>query len=160
MTRRGKGIFKDFIQTNYDLMDKMVEVGIPIQGVFNRDNLPRIMSDGCYILNLDESSGSGTHWTGFLKAGNIVIYFDSFGLPPPDIVTKRLLPSKVYYGDKMLQHLETSSCGYWVIAFFCWMCRVHSSGSLLDHYQNFIDKFDHSDQEMNERLLEKFLLPY
>lgn len=160
MSREGRGIFRDFIQTNWDLEEKMNEVGIPIMGVFNKDNLPRVVMDGCYVLNLDDSDGPGTHWTGFLKKGGVVIYFDSFGMPPPDMVVKKLSPCKIYWGDKMLQHLETSSCGYWVVAFFCWMMRVSGSNGLLDHYQEFIDQFDPQDQGKNEKRLKKFLLPF
>ena len=30
-------------------------------GVYSRDNLPRI-KDGAYVINLDEYSDTGTHW--------------------------------------------------------------------------------------------------
>ena len=33
-------------------------------GVYSRDNLPRI-KDGAYVINLDEYSDTGTHWIAF-----------------------------------------------------------------------------------------------
>ena len=31
-------------------------------GVFSRDNLPKTMKDGDYVINLDEYAGVGTRW--------------------------------------------------------------------------------------------------
>ena len=45
-------------------------------GVYSRDNLPRI-KDEAYVINLDEHSDTGTHWVA-LYVQNNVIYFDSF----------------------------------------------------------------------------------
>ena len=48
-------------------------------GVFSRDNLPKI-KDGAYIINLDEYSDIGTHWVALWVNNNNVTYFDSFGV--------------------------------------------------------------------------------
>ena len=34
-------------------------------GVYARDNLPNIIKDGAYVINLDEYSNIGTHWIAF-----------------------------------------------------------------------------------------------
>jgi len=34
-------------------------------------------------MNLNDTSGNGTHWVAWLKRGNDTFYFDSFGLSPP-----------------------------------------------------------------------------
>ena len=31
-------------------------------GVFSRDNMPKTIKDGVYIINLDEYADVGTHW--------------------------------------------------------------------------------------------------
>ena len=31
-------------------------------GVFSRDNLPKKIKDGAYVINLDEYADTGTHW--------------------------------------------------------------------------------------------------
>ncbi|KAF0701799.1 Uncharacterized protein FWK35_00030099, partial [Aphis craccivora] len=53
--------------------------------VFSRDSLPKkphVIE--CGILNLDISSGGGSHWVAFHKNKDKVIYFDSFGdISPP-----------------------------------------------------------------------------
>ena len=31
-------------------------------GVFSRNNLPKKIKDGAYVINLDEHKDTGTHW--------------------------------------------------------------------------------------------------
>ena len=49
-------------------------------GVYSRDNLPKIIKNGAYVINLDEYADGGTHWFALHVKNNEVIYFDSFGL--------------------------------------------------------------------------------
>ena len=48
-------------------------------GVFSRDNLPKI-EDGAYVINLDEYSDIETRWVALYVNNNSVAYFDSFGV--------------------------------------------------------------------------------
>ena len=48
-------------------------------GPFSRDNLPKI-KHGAYVINLDEYSDIGTHWTALYSLNNDVTYFGSFGV--------------------------------------------------------------------------------
>ena len=49
-------------------------------GVCSRDNLPKAIKNGAYIINLDEYADVGTHWIALYLKNNEVIYFDSFGV--------------------------------------------------------------------------------
>ena len=49
-------------------------------GVYSRDNLPKITKKGAYLINLDEYENTGTHWIALFVKTNEVIYFDSFGI--------------------------------------------------------------------------------
>ena len=49
-------------------------------GVFSRDNLPKKIKDGAYVINLDEYRDIGTHWIALFCKKNEIIYFDSFGV--------------------------------------------------------------------------------
>ena len=49
-------------------------------GVYSRDNLPKKIKDGAYVINLDEYSYVGTHWIVLYISNNEIIYFDSFGV--------------------------------------------------------------------------------
>ena len=46
--------------------------------VYSRDNLPDKIKNRVYIINLDEYSDTGTHWTALYVLNNSVTYFDSF----------------------------------------------------------------------------------
>ena len=48
--------------------------------VFSRDNLPNIIKNGAYVINLDEYHDIGTHWVALYVNNTIVTYFDSFGV--------------------------------------------------------------------------------
>ena len=45
-----------------------------------RDNLPKTIKKGAYVINLDEYTDIGTHWIALYVKNNEVIYFDSFGV--------------------------------------------------------------------------------
>ena len=64
--------------TNFEIQ-KYYKNGPRFNGVYSRDNLPKI-KDGAYIINLDEYSDIGTHWVALWVNNNNVTYFDSFGL--------------------------------------------------------------------------------
>ena len=48
-------------------------------GVFSRDNIPRI-KDGAYVINLDHKQSKGTYWVLLFIDGIASAYFDSFGI--------------------------------------------------------------------------------
>ena len=53
-------------------------------GVYSRDNLPKTklnkkIKDGECVINLDNYSNIGTHWTALYVVRNVT-YFDSFGV--------------------------------------------------------------------------------
>ena len=49
-------------------------------GVFSRNNLPKKIRDGEYIINLDEFADVGTHWVALFCNKNEIVYFNSFGV--------------------------------------------------------------------------------
>ena len=49
-------------------------------GVFSRNNLPKKIKDGVYVINHNEHADVGTHWIALFCNKNTVIYFDSFGV--------------------------------------------------------------------------------
>ena len=48
-------------------------------GVYSRDNLPKAIKKGAYLINLGEYADVGTHWIAFYVKDNEIIYFNSFG---------------------------------------------------------------------------------
>ena len=49
-------------------------------GVFSRDNLPKKVKDGAYVINLDKSPNFGTLWIALFYRKSQIVYFYSFGV--------------------------------------------------------------------------------
>ena len=81
-------------------------------GAYIDDRLPKKLLNGYYIINLNGRS----HWTVLLNDGQIYFYFDSYGFPASQEVEDQI--GEYVYSDLQIQHLNSSSCGYYVIA---WM---------------------------------------
>ena len=64
--------------TNFEIQ-KYYQNEPRFNGVYSRDNLPKKIKDGTYIISLDEYADVGTHWIALLCKSEIV-YFDSFGV--------------------------------------------------------------------------------
>ena len=65
--------------TNFEIQ-KYYENEPRFNRVFSRDNLPKKIKDGAYVINLDEYADTGTHWIVLFCKKNEIIYFDSFGV--------------------------------------------------------------------------------
>lgn len=72
------------------------------------------------IVNLDNSTGSGTHWVCFRKENSKVEYFDSYGdLRPPAEIQRYLSGTYISYNRTGYQKLHDSSeiCGHLCLSF-------------------------------------------
>ena len=47
---------------------------------FHKNNLPKKVKNGAYVINLDEYEDVGTHWIALFCNRNETVYFDSFGV--------------------------------------------------------------------------------
>ena len=82
------------------------------RGVFFRDALPiKTKLNECGILNLDSSSGDGTHCVMWFKKGKDKFYFDSYGLQPPsELIT--YLKSPLFHNSERVQQNGEVFCGH------------------------------------------------
>ena len=60
----------------------------------------------CGILNLDSSSGDGTHWVMWLKKDKEKLYFDSYGVQPPDELIAYVKSPILYNSERVQQNGE------------------------------------------------------
>lgn len=68
-----------------------------------------------YVLNLDPSYLSGSHWTALiLNSCGPHTYFDSYGLAPPQELFI-FLDKNVKWNSQTLQHPLSTTCGQWCI---------------------------------------------
>lgn len=106
--------------TNLDLIkySKIFKI-THFRGVFCRDALPYIPKQNERgIINLDITSGPGTHWVAYIKKAKIVIYYDPIGnIPPPPEVLRYFRNSYVYYNHHADQKPNTVNCGHLCIQF-------------------------------------------
>lgn len=105
------------------------------------------------VINLqDFLAGSGTHWVcAFRDRGlRAVNYFDSFGLPLPDVVKTWLSQSGyVMYSGNQIQDRRSIMCGWYCLLFL--HDRAHgrlANDILLD--------FDPRPSERNEHIVQEF----
>ena len=86
-------------------------------------NLPKI-NDGAYVINLDESSDTGTHWVALWLHNNNVTYFDSFRVEhiPKEIktfVNNKNIKTKIF----RIQAHDSIMCGSFSIGFIDFMLK-------------------------------------
>ena len=65
--------------TNFEIQ-KYYKNEPKFNGVFSRNNLPKKIKDGAYVINLDEYADVGTHWIVLFCSKNEIVYFGSFGV--------------------------------------------------------------------------------
>lgn len=70
------------------------------------------------IVNLDSSSGPGTHWVAYVKHGPKVLYYDSFGdLQPPLEFERYMREYLIKYNHHRFQKPATVNCGHLCLQF-------------------------------------------
>ena len=80
MVLEKNGIFNAaLLLTDFEIQ-KYYENEPRFNDVFSRNNLPKKMIDGAYVINLDEYADVGTHWIALFCNRNQIVYFDSFGV--------------------------------------------------------------------------------
>lgn len=71
------------------------------------------------ILNLSSDAHNGTHWTALRQTPISFIYFDSFGVTPPESVIQlaKKKGKKLYYNLDEYQHINEGFCGEYSLLF-------------------------------------------
>lgn len=113
--------------------------------VINREDIYKIGEEGYYVINLDEKTGPGTHWTTMYYNPKFTFYFDSFGLPPPQELIEKT-DDKIVYNSSQYQNMKSVLCGYYCIMFINELQRTGD-------YYHFVDMFSKKDTIANERLV-------
>lgn len=72
--------------SNLDLKRIAELYNIPLINVLSKDIFDKMKPRaGNYIVNLDDSDSGGTHWTALILNDQYAIYYDSFGMPMPQM---------------------------------------------------------------------------
>ena len=122
-------------------------------GVFSRYNLPKIIKNGAYVINLDEYYDIGTHWVALYVNNKTVTYFDSFGVEHiPKEIMKFIDHKNIITNIFRIQAYDSITCGYFCIGFIRFMFNDNS-------LTNFTNLFLPNDFKRNDDItLNYFLL--
>ena len=136
--------------SNKDIDEILKNYKIKYNGIFSKDELPNKLLNGFYVINMQSSKdGHGTHWTALFKINDgYSLYWDSFGFPSPQDVVDKL--HDYDYNHKDIQNINSSSCGYYCIAFIKFM-NSHSNNPI-KAFDTFISLFS-KDTNKNEQIL-------
>lgn len=143
--------------TNIDIEELCKEFKIPLVACIPKDMLrPLKYKNGGYIINLNNSNQSGSHWTALFVRDSHCCYFDSFGIGPPLEVLKFCKGKFLIINKDQIQNLNHESCGYYAIAFLHYMSRAKGD-NLKTNLFMFAKPFDIDKTSNNDNILQVYL---
>ena len=124
--------------TNFEIQ-RYCQNEIRLNGVFSRNNLPKKIKDGVYVINLDKYADVGTHWIALLCNKNEFVYFDSFGVEHVSKEIKEFIGTKNIKANIFRVKANNSvMCGYFCIGFIYFML----AGKKLTDFTNLFSPYD------------------
>ena len=124
--------------TNFEIQ-RYYENEQRFNGVFSRNNLPKKIKDGAYVINLDEYADVGTHWIALFCNRNEIVYFDSFGVEHVPKEIKEFVGNKNIKANIFREQANNSvMCGYFCTGFIDFML----AGKKLTDFTNMFSPYD------------------
>lgn len=159
LIQEGYGLIKK-IKNAHPLSDsdiKLIMKDVPtFLGCFPKDRVKMIpkelrsrntvskKKDLCFIVNLDDSKGQGTHWTAVNVDSKMPYteYYDSFGITPPLSVIKFLKKYKkpIHYQTEQLQGDNSILCGYYCCDYLVQRYKGKQPNDILKQFTNHPSK--------------------
>ena len=107
--------------TNFEIQ-KYYQNEPRFNSVFSRNNLPKKIKDGAYVINLDEYADVGTHWIALFCNRNEIVYFDSFGVEHvPEEIKDFIRNENIKANIFRVQANNSIMCSYFYIKFIDYM---------------------------------------
>ena len=132
--------------TNFEL-EKYYENELRFNGVYSRNNLPKKIKDGAYVINLDEYADVSTHWIALFCNKREIVCFDSFGVEHVPEEIKKIVGNKNIIPNIFRAQAKNSvMCGYFWIGFI----DFRLAGKKLTDFTNI---FSPHDFEKNDRII-------
>jgi hypothetical protein len=136
--------------TNNDINYILYNIVDNYDGCYMSDEGYKIKDGYYYIYNLNNSKQKGSHWVSLYKnKSGKSFYFDSYGFVCDKEIEPYIKPYK--YNHHQIQDINSSSCGYYCIAFIVFMKYCDNK------FDDFIKMFDKNDFKLNEFILYNFL---
>ena len=115
----------------YCKVPKYYEQDCRFNGIFSRNNWPRI-KDGAYVINFVDKNSKGTHWILIFINKNTAIYFE---------VLNKIRDKSITHNIFRIQHNESIMCGFYCVAFLKYML----AGKILLGYTNLFSSDEYKD---------------
>jgi hypothetical protein len=139
------------ILSDSEILEILDNYNIKINGIYQKDKLNNL-HNGFYVINLESSNdGNGTHWCGLYYDSEKSCWFDSYGFPAPEEI--ELIIQDYEYNKYDIQHINSSSCGFYVIAFIKFL---HNKKDKQKAFETFINLFKKNTFQ-NEHILKSLL---
>ena len=107
LEKKGKGIVRAGYEEEWD---------------FWRNNFPKTIKNGSYVINLDEYLDVGTHWIAWFCNRSENVYFDSFGVEHVPEENKEFINNKNIIANIFwVQANNSIICGWFCIGFIDFM---------------------------------------
>ena len=122
-------------------------------GAYSRNNLPKKIKKGAYVINLDEYENTGTHWIALFVKTNEAIYFDSFVIEHiPKEINKFISNKNIISNIFRIQAYDSIMCGYFCIEFINYMLK---GKTLLDYTNLFFPNDFKKNDQIIQRIFKK-----
>lgn len=114
----------------------------------------KIKSNSCIVINLDDSTGGGTHWVLLVNSSKSknLLYYDPFGLEyPPEEVLDMNTKKGLVANTSQHQHIDSVLCGYY--------CLKVAKSILVDkmNYRQTMLQFTDSPSHHNKDIADNLL---
>ena len=118
-------------------------------GVYSRNNLPKTIKKGAYVINVDKYENIGTHWIALFVKLKYTVYFDSFGVEHiPKVINKFIDNDNIKSNIFRIQEYDSIICGYFCFEFINYM---FDGKSLID----FTSLFSPHDFKKNDQIIKR-----
>ena len=117
-------------------------------GVYSRNNLPKTIKKGAYVINLDEYENTGTHWVSLFVKPKHTAYFDSFGVEHIPKEINKFINNDIKSNVFRIQAYDSIMWGYFCIEFINYMLK----GKTLLDYTNL---FYPNDFKKNDQIIKR-----
>ena len=121
--------------------------------VYSRNNLPKKIKDGAYVIKLDEYADVGTHWIAVFCNRSEIVYFNSFGVEHVPEEIKEFIGNKNKKANIFwVQANNSVICGYFCIGFIDFMI----AGEKLTDFSLF-SPYDFKKNDDKTELFQKWM---
>ena len=107
-------------------------------GVYSRNNSPKTIKKGAYVINLNEYENTGTHWVSLFVKTKYTVYFDNFGVEHIPKEINKFINYDIKSSIFRIQACDSIMCGYFCIEFINYMLK----GKTLLDYTNLFSPND------------------